>query len=332
MFPSSFSSRGRQVLVLALVAVLAALLFVSPTYAQGPTTPTVMDLRANDIYGVLPSIGSPLLQQPSNASGNLDYHGGPVMHTNKIFTIFWIPSGYSVSTGYVGLINGFFKNVAAASGQTSNVYYSDTQYYDGSGFVHYSSSFGGSYLDTHAFPTSGCSDAYTAKCLTDGQIRAEIKRVMGLKGWPAGIGKLYFMFTPKNVGSCSGTACSYSTFCGYHSYTKNSSGVVIPYANMPYAAWTNCSATSQPKPNNNDADYTINVASHEQNEAITDPKGNAWWDSYTGNENGDNCAWNFGAAIGSTSYGAYNQAISTGKYYIQQEWSNFSIGCVLTGK
>ena len=32
-----------------------------------------------------------------------------------------------------------------------------------------------------------------------------------------------------------------------------------------------------------------------------------------------------------TSFGQYNQAIGTGKYYLQQEWSNRSARCVLTG-
>ena len=83
-------------------------------------------------------------------------------------------------------------------------------------------------------------------------------------------------------------------------------------------------------PNNDDADATINVTSHEHNETITDEQGNAWYDS-AGNENGDKCAWNFGPALGSTAYGQYHQVIGSGKYYLQQEWSNHSSGCVLTG-
>ena len=55
------------------------------------------------------------------------------------------------------------------------------------------------------------------------------------------------------------------------------------YANQPYAAYsTGC--TSGERPNNNAADDTINVTSHEHNEAITDPHLNAWWDDFAGNE------------------------------------------------
>ncbi|MGB8646153.1 MAG: hypothetical protein WCF84_13015 [Anaerolineae bacterium] len=330
MFAFLLMSWSRRILALALVVVLAGLLFVAPTYAQGPVAPARLELRANHILGVLPAMGSALAKEPATL-GNLDYHNGSVMHTNTVYAIYWIPPGYSVSTNYRALVNGFFKNVVAARGLTSNVYYSDTQYYDGSGNVRYYSVWGGTYTDTHAFPGSGCSNPYTAKCLTDSQIQTEIKRVMGVKLWTPGANKIYFMFTPKNVGSCSGTACAYTDYCGYHSWMYNSSNKLILYANMPYAAWANCWTNSQPKPNGDDADYTISVVSHEQNESITDPTGAGWWNTNNGYENGDNCAWNFGAAIGSTGFGSYNQAIGTGKYYIQQEWSNASTGCVLTG-
>src|SRR5947209_2665108 len=53
---------------------------------------------------------------------NLTYHGGPVMHTNTTYAIYWLPSGQTVSSKYESLITGFFQNVAAASGSTSNVY------------------------------------------------------------------------------------------------------------------------------------------------------------------------------------------------------------------
>ncbi|MEO6857888.1 MAG: hypothetical protein ABI323_04790 [Solirubrobacteraceae bacterium] len=75
------------------------------------------------------------------------------------------------------------------------------------------------------------------------------------------------------------------------------------------------------------ADAAINVTSHENNEMITDPLGNAWYD-LIGNEIGDKCAWNFGAPSGGTSGAEYNQAIATGKYWLQQEWSNAVAGCV----
>ena len=79
------------------------------------------------------------------------------------------------------------------------------------------------------------------------------------------------------------------------------------YANQPYTDTSGVGAPgvcdSGQHPNGDFADATINVLSHEHNETITDPDGNAWYDS-SGNEIGDKCAWNFGSALGSTSSGA----------------------------
>ena len=71
------------------------------------------------------------------------------------------------------------------------------------------------------------------------------------------------------------------------------------------------------------ADATINVASHEHNESITDPFGTAWFNS-AGSENGDLCAWTFGT-VGSNQA---NQTINGDSYILQREWSNLSAGCV----
>jgi hypothetical protein len=80
-------------------------------------------------------------------------------------------------------------------------------------------------------------------------------------------------------------------------------------------------------PNANDADSTINVVSHEHNEAITDALGTAWYDR-RGYENGDKCAWTWGTTSGPTGR-KYNQLINGHTYFLQQEWSNQISGCAL---
>jgi hypothetical protein len=262
-------------------------------------------------------------------SSNLLYHNGPVMHTNSVYAIYWDPAGSSMQSGYQSVISGFFSNVAAASGQSSNVYFSDTQYYDTTGNIAYSSSFKGAVNDADALPASGCRDRYTSACLTDQQLQSEIAKVIAANHLPTGLGTEYFLFTPKNVGSCDGSACAFSYYCAYHSnFTDN--GAQVLYANMPYAAYVPSACGSGQSPNANDADSTINVTSHEHNETITDPLGTAWFDQ-SGNENGDKCAWNFGNPVGGSPGAEYNQVIGSGHYYLQQEWSNHSSGCVLTG-
>jgi hypothetical protein len=264
--------------------------------------------------------------------GKLRYHSGPVMHTNQTYAIYWVPAGYSVSSDYRSLIDRFLGDVAADSGKTSNVYSSDTQYTDSGGKAAYSSTFGGSVIDTNPYPASGCTDkvTQTTVCLSDAQIQAEVKRVAAAQGWGNGPTKLFFMFTAKNVGSCAdASSCAFSQYCAYHSWIGSGSTETL-YANQPYTDTVPSACDAAPHPNGSEADPTINVVSHEHNEAVTDPNGNAWYD-LLGYENGDKCAWNFGTSIGSTSSGAYNQLINGHPYMLQQEYSNARSGCVLTG-
>jgi hypothetical protein len=259
-------------------------------------------------------------------SSNMTYNGGPVMHSDGNYVIYWEPSGYSTSSSYKSIINGFFGNVAGASGATTNDYSVATQYSDGSGNIAYSASYGGAVVDTDSYPASGCV-ATGGPCITDAQLQTEVSKVVSSNGWPTGLGHLYFVYFPSGVTTCfdsTGTECSGSTYCAYHS-SMASGGSTLLYANMPYAGVSGCESGEYP---NGDvaADSGLNVSSHENIEAITDPEGNAWYDS-SGEEIGDKCAWNFGSALGGASGSEYNEQISSGQYWLQQEWSNAISGC-----
>lgn len=312
---------------LAFVLVVAAV-FAVPAFADAPS-PANPAGRSGDILGIVPARDASHNAGGGGAGGNLTYHKGPVMHANAVYAIYWVPSGFAIQAGYDTLINQFFGDVAADNGKTTNVYYSDTQYYDTTGSIAYSSSFKGSYTDTNPLPASGCTDSYTTVCLSDSQIRSEIDRVAGVNGW-ARSGAIFFMFTAKGIGSCySSSSCAFSQYCAYHSNFNSTVGNTL-YANMPYADTVPAACDAGNHPNNNDADATINVTSHEHNETITDALGTAWYD-HRGYENGDKCAWNFGTQLGGASGAQYNQLINGHTYELQQEWSNQSSGCVLTG-
>jgi hypothetical protein len=327
-------SRGRLLVVLAGAALAFGVGGLSASAGPpSPADPAGGELGIVPVHGNAGDAGNSgdagnARPQPGGGN-NLVYHNGPVMRTNAVYAIYWVPNGFTVSANYASVLNGFFQNVAADNGKQSNVYWSDTQYYDTTGAIASSSSYAASVVDTNAFPASGCSDPYTAVCLTDSQLRTEIDGVVSANGWPRGTGSVYFIFTPRNVGSCYGSSCAFTYFCAYHSWFGSGSSVTL-YANMPYAAWVPSACGSGQSPNGDDADSTINVTSHEHNESITDPLGSAWYDR-RGYENGDKCGWNFGTSLGSTGSGKYNQVIGTGTYYLQQEWSNARSGCVLTG-
>jgi hypothetical protein len=319
--------------LLCLCAVALTAIVVGSAGATEPTAGTVRSGNSH-LLGDVPAASQASQNAGSRpkGAGTLSYHGGPVQHTNKVYAIYWVPSGYSIQSGYDTVINRFFSDVAADSGKTTNVYYAATQYSDGSGNVQYSSSFGGSYTDTSALPASGCSDSYTSVCLSDAQIQAEIKKDITAAGWTPSPTTEFFLFTAKGIGSCNGTSCAFSNYCAYHGWSGSGSSVIL-YANQPYADTVPaaCDTGSSYHPNGNDADATLNVTSHEHNETITDEQGNAWYDN-AGYENGDKCAWIFGAVNGSTAYGNYNQTINGNHYWLQEEYSNATRSCVQQGK
>lgn len=305
------------VLLAALVAATAAVVSGS----AGAAPPETLNPGLAHTGGYVPALNA---AYKASGAGLLKYHGGPVMHTNTTYAIYWVPAGYAVSSQYESLINRFFGDVAAATSAAdpSNVYYTSRQYSDGSGSITYAgASFGGSYVDTSPLPASGCSDSYTSVCLTDAQIQSEINRVIAANGWAKSSTTQFFMFTAKGIGSCSGSSCAFSNYCAYHGYNGS-----LVYANMPYADTVPSACDAGYHPNNDDADATINVTSHEHNEAITDENLNAWYDR-AGYENGDKCAWKFGAV----SSDGGNQTIGGHRYILQLEYSNQDRGCVQSG-
>jgi hypothetical protein len=162
-------------------------------------------------------------------------------------------------------------------------------------------------------------------------LRSEVARVIGVNGWTVDGNSIFFVFTPRGVGSCySSSSCAFSSYCAYHS-SFSVNGANALYANQPYTGTVGSACGSGQSPNGDpDADSTISVASHEHNEAITDPLGNAWFDR-RGYEDADKCAWTFGSVLGGSSGSYYNQLINGAHYYLQRNWSNKSSGCVRTG-
>jgi len=258
-----------------------------------------------------------------------------VVGTLHNYAIYWNPWGSTDSSGYQSTINQYFTDVAADSGKSTNVYDSDTQYYETTGgtqYITYSDSFAGSTTDTSSPSSKGCTNTSggTLGCVSDAQIASEVEKVRAANGWPTGPNAEYFVFLGKGVSTCSGSDCFVSYFCAYHSSYTNSSGQTVLYANMPYTGYSPSACGTGQSPNGNqDADSTINVTSHENNETITDYLGNAWYDA-AGYEDGDKCAWKFGTVSG-TSGAEYNQTINGHRYYLQGEYSNKDRGCIWSG-
>jgi hypothetical protein len=314
-----------------LVAALGAAVFAATATAGGPGGETFTPQPG---HGIVPTWAGSMATQWMHGAyratygyGQLRNHGGPTMTTNTTYAVYWQPSNWSQQfpSGYSTLINQYFGDVAADSGKTTNVYYTETQY---SG-IQYKSTFATSFVDTDPLPASGCSDSATSVCISDAQLQTEISNFVNAHGLPRNSTTEYFVYTAPGVGSCLGSSgCAFTDYCAYHSAIGSTSSALV-YANMPYVEnVSGCDAGHHP--NSLPGDAALNVTSHEHNESITDEFGNAWYD-ILGYEDGDKCAWSWGAWLGGSGSTVYNQVINGHHYALQLEYSNADRGCVETG-
>jgi hypothetical protein len=315
------------------------------------------------------------------------YRGGPVLHDTTVHVIFWQgpleglgnPTNPKVSLfpiGYPAIIKAYFEGVAKESGAQTNVFAVDPQYFEEKSGLQVPGEYKLAFepnadvaVDTtHVFPahsSAECTDkAAEGPCILDADIQQEVTQVAAehtSPAWPTGnLSNIYLVLTPPGVGSCraSGSSeCSYTVFCAYHGDFGGNGmtpGEQTIYANLPFIGKIRgCDTEVHPNEGvaeDHGADALIDTASHELNEAVTDPIGsqceeeagkivgcerNAWTDMI-GQEIGDKCVGaSFPLAGPNSSYGEplgelvagkeasrYNQVINGHEYWTQKEWSN----------
>ncbi len=276
-----------------------------------------------------------------SGKSTVEYRGGPVMPANTNYTLFWAPGGGAeYPAGFEQGIDGYFENLAHDSGRQSNSDSILAQYTDGSGHsAAYESHFGGALIDTDPYPPNGCTAA--PKCLTDGQITAELLSYVQAHGLPTGLEHEYFVLTPEGVENCkdqAGEDCSYGAksskdYCAYHSFIEVSGADLIYAVNPLIPA---CDVAGNEWPNGNASDAVIaGGLAHEHSESLTDPLFNAWLTS-GGEEVADVCQTfkskgaksEFGTPLGTTSSKAqFNEVINGHRYLYQQIWSRSAGEC-----
>jgi hypothetical protein len=149
----------------------------------------------------------------------------------------------------------------------------------------------------------------------------------------SGYNHIFHVYLPPGQDVCfaPGLGICYSpdnpatfSFCAYHSSVDTPVGhllyTVEPYQNVP-----GCQVLP-PSPNGPLVDSTADVLAHETLETITDPDGNAWWNTVSlelfGSEIADECQnINFG-------YGSVR--LNQKQYEIQPMYSNILHGCAFT--
>jgi hypothetical protein len=367
--------RGTAALVAAALASIAVGLGIAPSLARA----AIVRLSHGRVLGV--ELQARAQVQPDTL-GNMTYNGGPVLHTVRPYLVFWDPAEATQIPGSSRqVLERYLSDLASSMG--TNVDTADVvrQYYDATGYADAAQTFDPAQqviTDATSYPGSDpqtCSSATVPAyphCISDSQIQAELAGLIRSQALPVGLGAgapavgaqqapVYLVITPPGVDVCYQAGdCASSTFCGYHSSFSNQLGDEIVYAVVPFLP-----VSVQPKqcqqdglravqePNGDLADMVVDNLSHELNESITDPLGDAWYvgTPYGTNEVADNCEMTgaldplgaeptdpdaylptlggSGSPSGGLAYGTlYDQLIAGDHYYTQTVWSNSDAGCV----
>lgn len=219
---------------------------------------------------------------------NMTYHGGKIMPTAVTQAIFWGTSWASYSgdkiTGMDQWYDGF--NISDYA-KTSD------EYTGSNGQVGASTTHQGHIIDTSPSKGGGNTSA----------ILAEVCKVVS----PDQSGNGYY-------GVYTDTPRGNANYCAWHSY-GTCGGTPVQFAFFfKLDGDPGCDPQDASGLHSQGLAAIANVSGHELSEARTDPASpGAWYDS-SGEENGDKCAWTFGAPLVTFS--------NSTQWKIQGEWSN----------
>ena len=296
--------------------------------------------------------GRPLLHgrvQPQTFGGPqppVEYHGGPLMISSKLYLIFWGPKG-SFPSSYTAPIIQYAKDLQAEDAHTTDEFSVAKQYANAkSEHITGEVTFGGEDVDTTVYPArgeEGCAKG-DEHCVSDAEIQEEILmqiKANEVEGWsmdpaPEPTAQ-YLVYTPPGVSDCFKekgfpSECSNVAFCAYHAQVERTVGSenrVATYSALPDAP--SCDSGQAPTGVNGekDADGTLDSEIHELVESATDPAPESGYTDEHGEEVADKCseltapAEIYGAPLGGSLAldTAFNQLINGHSYYTQEIWS-----------
>ena len=221
-------------------------------------------------------------------SPDMTYHGGKVMPTAITQSIFWGTSWGSYTGDKITGMDSWYIGF-------SNSHYAETsdEYTGTNGQVGAATTHEGHIIDVSAATGGGSTSA----------ILAEVCKVVS----PSTSGNGYYaVYVDKPRGNAGYCAWHSAGSCGGHP--------------VQFAFFFNLDGDAGCDPQDTSGQHSqglaaiANVSGHELSEARTDPASpGAWYDS-SGQENGDKCAWTFGAPLVTFSNGT--------EWKIQGEWSN----------
>ncbi len=252
--------------------------------------------------------------------GDVTFQGGQTVAAAVQHTLYLIPNGSACA--------------APACWGNADQFLHDINRSD---FIHVTDQYTGTSAD-HRYPYAGSPllvhyDLPTNP-LVDADMAAYAHAAAVSLGGASGYGHVYHIFLAPEQNECfdtSYTICSSNVFCAYHGSAVFTDIGEVVYTVEPYQVNVfGCNVrTGTP---NGAFDDTYDVLSHELFETISDPDGNAWWNTVAagmqGQEIGDECVFLLFDAAG--FYSSSDPAIvSAGGhlYALQPEYSNSAHGC-----
>jgi hypothetical protein len=222
-------------------------------------------------------------------SPNMLWHNGAIMNSAEVTAIFWGQSWANAS--FVGDkmdgIDSFYSGIGGSSYMGTNIEYTGTN-----GQVGKTVNYHGHVVDTSSAPGSAP---------TTTQIQNEVCKAIAN---PVANG-YYPVYTDTRRGRAG--------YCAWHSY-GTCNGVPVQFG---FFFNTDGDAGCDPQDtsglHSQGLSSLVNISGHELSETVTDPRNGGWFDS-SGGENGDKCAWTFGAPLLTFSNGS--------KWKVQGNWSN----------
>jgi hypothetical protein len=256
---------------------------------QGEGPPEIIPHRTNPHEAGAPTAGSTGSQLPV-----ITYHGGPVMGTPTVYLIWygnWNQSNGSDTATGQALVRDFLH------GLNNSPYYM------------INSSYG---VPTGSVVTGAqYSDNYSQGArLSDSSVQAVVSGAISTGKLPHDTNGIYLVLSSSDVSEKSGFCTRY---CGWHTAgTIAGSNIKYGFIGNANRCLNACSAQTTSPNGNAGVDGMISVMAHEIEESNTDPNPVSGWADAHGSENGDKCAWTFGANLQIAPNGGYfNMSLPT---------------------
>lgn len=232
-------------------------------------------------------------QARTSRSPLMTYHSGKILPATTVKAIFWGASWGSSPGDKLAGVDAFYQGWGGSNYAKTNTEYTGTN-----GTVGTGSTYQGNVIDVSTAGSGASTSTILAevcKQVSSGQIVVD----------PSGNG-YYPVYTDLPRGNAG--------YCAYHS-AGSCGGKALQFAFF----WkldgdSGCDPADTSGLHSQGMAALANVSAHELSEAVTDPASPGAWYDGSGSENGDKCAWTFGAPLVTFANGS--------KWKVQGEWSN----------